>query len=226
VNKIRLYKLTVCLLAAFNIKGQEFNDDAALWLNVYLDKKISKHFNIHLNQQNRINYNFSNYGMGYADIGLTYNLNKNIKFLADYVYAKKLRLDGSYNNRHQAYIAIILRKKWGQWSLTYRNMIQSQVEDPYSSYDGKTIQYYERNKMTLKYELNKYLTPYIAQELYLPFDQSRNKGLDRSRSFAGVFYNLTKRSQLEFYFLYQHRLNAFKETNRDFIYGIGYSYQF
>lgn len=224
--KKSLFFLAGILFSSLFSKGQDFNDDAALWANIYIQKKINKHWKIHINQQNRLNYNFSQYGMGYADIGVTYTFNKHVKVLADYVYAKKIRYDGSYTNRHQAYIALILKKKWGRLSLSYRNMLQVQYEDIYSSYDGLIPQYYDRNKFTIKYRINKHLKPYIAQELYLPFDQTRNKGLDRSRTFVGMFYKLTKKAELEFYYLYQYKLNSFKETNRDFIYGIGYSYKF
>ena len=36
----------------------------------------------------------------------------------------------------------------------------------------------------------------------------------------------TKKITIEGFFIYQHELNAFNRTNRDFIYGIGYSHEF
>lgn len=224
----RLLYISTFVLSIFINKtfAQEYADDAAFWLNIYLEKDVTDKLNIHLNQQNRLNNNFMQYGMGYADVGITYNFNKNIKMLVDYVYAKKLDYETRYTNRHQFYTALIARKKWGRSSLTYRNMLQMQYEDYYSSKDGMIPQFYERNKLTYKFELNKRFTPYVAQELYLPFDQSRSKGLDRSRSFVGLFQKLSKRTTLEYYFLYQVKLNSFTETKRDFVYGLGFSHQF
>ena len=51
--------------------------------------------------------------MGYADAGLAYHFNSNIKVMADYVFAKRRKLDGSYYNRHQGYIALVLKGKIG-----------------------------------------------------------------------------------------------------------------
>lgn len=209
-----------------SIYSQEYDDDAALWLNVYLEKKMNDRFDIHLNHKSRISNNISEYSMGYADIGLTYNFSKNIKLLGDYVYTKRRNQDASYGNRHQFYLALILKKKVGRWIFSYRNMVQTQVQDIYVSYDGAVPVNYERNKFTIKYDINKRFTAYVAEELYLPFYQAKSKGLDRSRSYMGLFYNLTKKSSIEVYFLYQHELNAFNRTNRDFIYGLGYSREF
>lgn len=217
----------ILLFLVDNINAQtEYHDDAAVWINIYLEKKINKNWDIHLNQQNRFNENVKNYGMGYADFGLTYSFNKNVKILGDYVYMQRRVLDGTYSTRHQFYTALVLKKELRKWSFIYRNMLQMQVKDVYTSEDGAVPEYYERNKLTIKYKMNKYFTFYTAEELYLPFYQARNKGLDRSRTFVGFFYNLSKHTNIELYMLYQHQLNAFNATNRDYIYGLGFSQEF
>lgn len=226
MRRLLYISLIITINLHCKIFAQEYANDAAFWLNIYLEKDITDKINIHLNQQNRINDNFGRYGMGYADVGITYTFNKNFKVLFDYVYAKKLDYETRYTNRHQLYTALVLRKKWGRSSFVYRNMLQLQYEDYYSSADGMIPQLYERNKLTYKFELNKRFTPYLAQELYLPFDQSKHKGLDRSRSFIGLFQKLNKRTTVEYYFLYQVKLNSFSETKRDFVYGLGFSHQF
>ncbi len=217
----------IMLFLVNDINAQtEYEDDAAVWINIYLEKKINKNWDIHLNQQNRFNENVKNYGMGYADFGLTYSFNKNVKILGDYVFVQRRVLDGTYSTRHQFYTALVLKKELRKWSFIYRNMLQIQVKDVYTSEDGAVPEYYERNKLTIKYKMNKYFTFYTAEELYLPFYQVRNKGLDRSRTFVGFFYNLSKHTNIELYMLYQHQLNAFNATNRDYIYGLGFSQEF
>jgi len=222
INKI-IFILIFCI--AGQLKSQEYQDDAALWFNVYLEKKMGK-FEIHLNQKNRINDNVSTYHLGYADMGLTYNINKNIKVLGDYVYGWRRGGDYTFNNRHRFYFALILKKKLGNWTFQYRNRVQIQYSNIYTSADGLVPEFYERNKLTVKYELNKRVSFYVAEELYFPFYQAMNKGFDRSRSFVGGTYALTKHNEIELYFAYQHELNAFDVTRRIFIYGIGYSHSF
>lgn len=198
-------------------------NDAALWANIYIEKKISDKFSVHLNQQDRLNDNFSRFGNSYLDMGITIRPLKKIKILADYVFTKKQRVDYTYSTRHQFYVALMLRKDIRKLSITYRNMLQNQYADPFTSENGRNPQLYERNKITFKYELNKYITPYYAQELYLPLNNTVLKGFDRLRTLVGAFYNVTKHQQLELYFMLQQQLQSKNALNHDYIYGIGYS---
>ncbi len=203
----------------------DFIDDAAVWISFNLEKKINKHVYLQLSQQNRINENVSTYGRGNIDFGITYRFNKNIRLMADYVYLKRPNPDNSFTNEHRFYTALILKKNIGRWDFSYRNMVQMRMKDIYSSVDGKIPKFYERNKVSIKYDLNKFINPYIGYELYYPFYQAKNKGFSKSRTALGLNYNLNKHTQLELYFLYQQELNASNPTNRDFIYGIGFSHE-
>lgn len=208
------------------LRSQDFQDDAALWMNIYLEKKINKKIHLHLNQKNRFADNIGRLDVSYADFGITYNFNRHVRVMFDYVFAEKRRLDYSFSNNHQFYGALILRQKLKKFTFSYRNMVTANMQDIYSSYDGRVPVFTDRNKLTVKYELNKRYSFYTAEELYMPFYQAKNKTLSRSRTFAGVFYRLTKDTEFELYFAFQRQLNAFNVTKRVFIYGIGYSWQF
>lgn len=222
----KLLFIFTLLSVSYTTVAQQYVDDAAVWINIYLEKKMNKHIDIHLNQQNRFNDNVTEHGNSYADLGLTYNFNKNIGLMADYVFIERRKLDNSYSTRHQFYAAFLVKKEIGKWKFIYRNMIQSQVKNVYSSYDGAVPVWQNRNKITLKYQLNKRFTFYSAQELYLPLYQAKSRGLNRSRTFGGLFYKLTKYTELEGYFMYQHELNSFAVTNRVFVYGFGIEHKF
>ena len=66
----------------------------------------------------------------------------------------------------------------------------------------------------------------MAFELYYPFYQEKHRGFSKSRSIIGLDYKITKKTDAEVYFLYQQELNAFNQTNRDFVYGLELSHQF
>lgn len=204
----------------------DYVDDAAVWISFNLEKKINKHVYLHLSQQNRITENVSTYGRGNIDFGVTYRFNKNIRLMGDYVYLKRPNPDNSFTNEHRFYTALILKKNIGRWDFTYRNMVQMRMKNIYSSVDGKIPKFYERNKVSVKYDLNKFINPYVAYELYYPFYQAKNRGFSKSRSIIGLDYKITKKTDAEVYFLYQHELNAFNPTNRDFVYGLELSHQF
>jgi len=228
LNKSLRHIVSVLILfsASFVVAQSDFEDDAALWLNFYFEKKITDNIDAHIEFKNRFNNNVSDYGLGALFGGLSYSVNKYIKAEAEYGWGKSRNINGTYSNRHRGNFSLTLKKKFGPLAISYRNMFQVRMRDIYTSENGTVPVYMNRNKLTLKYEINKRITAYVYEEVYLPFYQVRNKGLSRSRSAAGVEYNLTKKITLEGYFLLQHELNAFNKTNRDFIYGLTYAHKF
>ncbi|MFM9943932.1 MAG: DUF2490 domain-containing protein [Bacteroidia bacterium] len=227
MNLLRFFLfLFIFILPCKQLLAQaDYIDDAALWIGFNLEKKINDKIYLHLSQQNRITENISTYGRGNIDVGVTYRFTKNIRLMGDYVYLKRPNPDNSFTNEHRLYAALILKKEIGRWDFAYRNMLQMRMKNIYSSEDGKVPQYYERNKLTVKYELNKFIRPYISGELFYPFYQGKSKGLNKVRTAAGLDYKITKHTSAEFYFLYQQQLNAFNTTNRDFVYGLGLSHE-
>jgi hypothetical protein len=225
-------------VSGFAQSPYSFND-AQMWFNLYLEKKVTDHWSAHLNQQDRWTENVSQFNFAYADMGLTYKLNKHIKFLGDYVFTQKRRDDGSFGTVHQYYIAGTYKYDYMRWRFMYRLMYQFQFNNPYTSFYGLDPFHYLRNKFIVKYEYNKYFQFYAAEELYLPLNSPQINGFDRNRTFVGLFYNTFKNQQLEIYFMYQNRIqngewfkqkNSYDATNfileKDFVYGIGYSFDF
>jgi hypothetical protein len=235
-------KIACCILVFFcvNTYAQQYSfSDAQLWFNLYLEKKLSDKWSAHLNQQDRWNENITQFNFAYADVGFTYKITKNVKILADYVFTQKRRLDDSYGSIHQYYVAMTFKKDIRRWRFMYRQMIQFQFNNPYTAYYALTPFYYDRNKFIVKYELNKRFTFYAAEELYVPLNSPQIKGIDRNRSFFGLFYTIFRNQQLELYFMHQNRIqngewfkqhSSYDATNyvleKDFVYGIGYSFDF
>jgi len=204
--------------------AQRGQKDAALWVNIYVEKKINKKYNLHLNQQNRWNNNISQYAQGYTDVGLTRRINKYFKVMFDLVYILRRSEDQSYASRYQYYTAIIAAKRMNRFKFSYRLMLQGQNNRSYFSRDNYPVLYL-RNKVTAKHQFNKYITAYVSEEIFLPMNNYKVKGLDRSRSFMGFFYSMGRRYELEIYMAYQHQLNPITKRKQDFIYGLGYSFK-
>lgn len=221
-NSIVILFVLFCKVAL----SQSYQDDAALWFYLGFDKKLNDKFTLSLRQKNRVNDNVSTYHLGYLDAGLEYSINKNFKISANYVFGFRRADDYTFEDRHRAYLAFFAKRKLNKWTLIYRNRFQVQWRNPYSNEEGTVIRFYDRNKCTLKYNLNKWLDFYLSEELYLPLYQAQNKGFDRSRSYLGANYSFNKKSSFDLSFGYQHELNAFNVTNRIFIYSMGYVYSF
>ncbi len=229
-------KILAILLVVYSFSAYSYDDlyvkDAQLWFNLYIRVKLSDRWDFHFDQQDRFTNNMSKFELAFADFGFTYHLNKKVKFLFDYNFIAK-KNKGFLSERHQFYTAICLKHEYRKWRFLYRNMFQYELIDPYTSKYGLTPLYYDRNKITIKYDFNKWFTFYVADEIYLPLNNPKVIGFDKNRIFFGLFYNVNRRQMLELYFMNQQRLQ-FSEWPRyggnmssnqflmDFIYGIGY----
>jgi len=233
---MKQYFALALLLFYMNGTSQEYYNDARLWVNVYLEKELNKKVIVHFNQKDRFSNNISRFELAYGDVGLTYKFNKNIKVLADYVFAIKQKQNNSFGYRHQFYAAIILSKQIRRWKLMYRNLFQVSYKNMFTSPEGLIPRYYDRNKFTVRYQPTKRFSFYAAEELYIFINDPVAKGFSRSRSFAGMFIHTTRHQQLELYFCFQDQLqnaNRFETKNsypnsrreRNYIYGIGYSFE-
>jgi hypothetical protein len=221
---MKLMIVFVCLLLVLtNQNTFSQTQDFALWPNIYLQESLTKRLNVHLNQQTRFNENVSQLGYIYADMGFGYRLNKFMLVNLDYVFARKRNTDNFFHTMHQYYMSLVMKKNFRRYRLTYRVMLQEQNHQVFSSINGRDLQSYLRNKLTLRYELNKYFTPYIATELYYHFNtKSTNNNFNRVRYLAGIFYHLRKNSDIELYYLIQQGLNEIN-PQRDYVIGIGFS---
>ncbi len=226
----------ISLLFSLSCSAQ-YLDDAQLWLNFDLEKKINNKFDAQLSLKGRGTDNVSQFGRAAIDLGVVYKFNKNIKLMADYVFIQKKRKSDSYNSQHQYYLALILKKDFGKWQFNYRNKFQCRFKSVKTSEDGYIPYFYDRNKLTIKYEATKRFVFYVAEEVYIPLNNPQIKGLSRSRSYAGTFIKTRKKQHLELYFLYQVQLQNgdwynqddsyyFDPLKRNFVYGVGYTIEF
>lgn len=208
------------IFVALSSAAQDFNDDAALWLSIKLEKKIGNGLNAYLKHQSRFNENMTAYGLSYFDIGASYKLNKLIKFYGGAVLSRKDPLIELFENRQRYYFSINLKYSIKNLEISYRNQLQMQLKHQ----KGISTELYDRNKIGFDYELNKRINFTLSQELYLPLNDPNGYFIDRSRSTMSMIYLIRKGQTIEPYFLYQFRMG--NSTQRDFVYGINYSINF
>jgi hypothetical protein len=218
------------------LTAQEYYNDAQVRTHLTVEKKIGKRFGIALTEQNRITNNVSVLSRASLDLGLSFKVNKFLRIVGDYVYVTKLNKYGTYVPRHWYSAGVILRKDIKYWRILYRNIVQVRNQ-PMNSDARYETRYYDRNKLTVKYEINKRITGYVSEELYLPLNDPGWKRFDRSRSYIGTEISTFKDQQLELYFMFQQQLHNSdwfsqkkrypdKLLNRFYVYGIAYTIQF
>lgn len=200
-------------------------NDAGLWTNVSLEKKLVSSFAVNLNQEFRFNENFSELGIFFSDLGIAYKVRKGLSVGANYRFTEKRRLDDSYSTRHRYYFDVSYKQKITLFSFSFRTRFQSQYADFNSSLDGKIPVFYSRNKLGIKYNQGGKYKPYFTSELFYQLSNPDGNEIDNVRFALGIDYELSKISSLELFYLIQQEYNV-RNPVRDYVIGMGYAVSF
>ncbi len=215
--------LTFALFGFSAIRAQEFNNDAAFWAGIKLEKKLVKGLTMYAKHQSRFNENMSNYGMVYFDLGGNYKVNKHIKINLGCVYRIRDPFYELRNDRIRYYASADLKWKYKTFEFGYRN--QAQVQYVVNSLSAPRI--YDRNRFIIGMELTKRIDLELYEELFSPLNNNENAVLfDRARTCASVSYKLNKAMSFEVFYLFQTRLFENGPTRIDFVSGVNYSISF
>ena len=216
--------LLLCFISSVGFVSAQWND-AQLWTSVSIEKKVIKSFSVSLAEEVRFTDNINELGEFFTDIGLNYKINKNWRISGNYRFTNKIQLDNSYSKRHRYYFDLSYRRKVYMLTIVLRTRFQSQYKNINSSENGHLPEYYSRNKLTLKYNATRRLSPYISAEAFIPLNNPKVGGIDNMRYSAGLEWEFIKNSTFDFYYMIQQQYQA-KNPERDFVAGIGYSYSF
>ncbi len=236
---LRIYFFaTVSLLFVFSFSAlaQDASppvNDAQIWENFNMDKKLSRSFTARFSHEGRFTNNDTRLTYYFEDFGMEYKTHfHHISFLADYVFIRKLTSQSNaqeyWDNRHQYYFAVTWSQKIGQFELHDRQMIMGQVKDVLSSDAGKVSDNYLRNKFSVKYNFNYYWSVYAASELYWHLSDPQpdpTPHINRMRYFLGGYYRINEHHEFELYYLFEQHMNI-AYPNHNYVIGIGYTYSF
>ena len=215
-----------CILIAMphlSVFGQQ--DDAGLWASVSVKHQVTRRLAVGISEQVRLYQNVSEVDQFFTDLGVDYDLLSSLKVSVSYRLTSKNQLT-YYQTRHRGYIDISYKKKFKPIALSFRQRLQSQVQAVNSSDYGKIPDWYTRSKLTMKIDLDKKYSPYLATEYYYVIDNLKEKDhvFDKARYEIGIDYDFNRRSSLNLFYLIQKDL--IENKTRDFVSGIGYSYSF
>jgi hypothetical protein len=201
-------------------------DDAGMWNTVNVEKRLKNNFSLLFTEEFRLKENFSQVNLFYTELGVGYRPYNFLKVELVYRFIEKKMIDESYSFRHRLMLDITLKKKYGDWTFAYRHRLQAEVRNIYSSERGDVPEWYSRNKIAVKYDLHKKITPYVSCELRYQISDPRNIESDqtwhRARYAAGLDYELNKKSTFGLYYLIQHEWNVSIPENL-YIVGLEYS---
>lgn len=200
-------------------------NDAGLWTTFNIQKDLKKNVSVFLTEEFRLRENFTRLNLFYTDLGVAVRPFKFLKVSLAYRMIDKFLIDNTFSYRHRLMLDISLKKKAGQFSLSYRHRLQSELRNVYSSADGIVPEWYSRSKFELKYDTDEPVRPYISAEFRYQINDPRNvesdKTLHRQRYIVGLDYKRNDRDTFGFYYLIQNEFNVSAPEN---IYIVGLEY--
>lgn len=198
--------------------------DAGLWTSVSFEAKLVKKLSINISQEFRFNENITELGAALTDAGFSYKFNKHFQFAANYRFTQRYKLENYYSFRHRFYADVKYSHKIKPFEMSWRIRFQDQISDIGRASDGGIPEYYFRNKLGLKLDLDKSYKPYISLELFSPLGYPRLNAFDGIRGTTGIEYDFSKHHKIDVYYMIQKELNV-SNPETDFVIGLGYAYK-
>ena len=226
--KIIVLHIIITIIITFftnELNAQVIYPDAGSWNTFNVDYKLNKKLSAVFTEELRFKENFTRLNLFYTNLGLEYKLSNMLKVAIIYRFVEKYQDDNSFSFRHRIMFDLTLKKKFDKIGFSYRQRVQAEKRDIYSSDIGYLPEWYSRNKFTLKYDTDKRYTPYAAVELQYQFRNPRecesDNTLHRSRYSIGVDYKINKKSTFGLYYLIQREFNV---VNPQYLYIVGMEY--
>lgn len=201
-------------------------NDAGLWTTLNFEKKLNHNFFILVTEEFRLRENFTRLNLFYTEIGAGLRPFKFLKIAASYRMIDKFVEDNTFSYRHRLMFDITLKDKIGPISLSFRQRLQSEVRNVYSSDDGSVPEWYFRSKVVLKYDLDKLIEPYVGVEVRYQIRDHRNVESNmlwhRQRYFIGLDYKKNDVNSFGVFYLFQDEFNVRTPQN---LYIVGLEYK-
>ena len=180
--------------------------------NFKFDTPFSTKLNIE--QSLRFEDNLSQFKQTFTEISISYKINDLIRIDIPYRYS-------IYKNKTKNRISIgssikLNKKKIGtKYRLKFQNIKES----------DKPTEITFRNKFTISYKVKKRIEPFIAYEIFNPYEHMMS-GIDETRISLGSQIKINKKRYIKFYYIYKKEDLLKAKNNSLYILGLDYSLSF
>jgi hypothetical protein len=210
------------LLLLQGILMAQRDQDAALWMNVSIEKKFTRRFSFFVSPNLRINKNFGTVNGIFSDFSAEYSLKGPFSFSLNYRQGVEQDARLRYMGFHRFYADLGYKKKLADrvtFSLRLRYQEQLGAINREEDWDISKRTFRLRYKLQPKWK--KSIVPYFANEFFYRFNPE-NKGWNKIRLTGGAEYEFDKRKSIEVYYTMQR--SAFQGGNEvDHIYGLTFN---
>ena len=187
--------------------------DAKLWTGFSVSKKHND-FKFSISEEYRRNENFTQTDKMFTEFEAKYEFIKNLSFSITYRFNQDRNYEyGGFDFNHRFNFDLEYEYKFNDYEISFRTRYQVSKE----IYQSDKL---NRNKLSLKYKLNKEFEPYLSTELFYQFNDVW--GFNRTRLEMGTKFNINKKNSLKAGYLFENKFNR-KNLEHNHIYFINYS---
>jgi hypothetical protein len=202
------------------------NTNYGMWNTFSIEKELSKKASLFLDEELRLKDSYSRLNLLYTNLGVSYKPLKGLKVSLIYRCIEKYKKSDEFSFRHRLMLDVGYKYRLSNWTFAYRSRFQSEVRDYLSDDDGKTPEWFWRNKVEVKYTFLKKYSPYLGTELRYQIKDPRNPAYDegwhRIRMFGGLDYSINANNSIGIYYLVQQEFNV-ESSQQLQILGLQYS---
>ncbi len=167
---------------------------------------LNQSWSISFATQALLNQNLAELWIANADVGIGYRITADLKAELHYRAIKFRTLDNEYQNRSLFYSTLTYSKTLGRFSFSLRNRAQLLVYENHYNDAFKGPILYNRDRLTIKYKVNYYWSPYVSAEAFVPLNHTRRSGIDQWRFAAGFVRTFSDRFSVDIRYQIQYPL--------------------
>lgn len=200
-----------CLLFLFLAASLQLSaqvNDAQLWTSFSVEKKLTPRLSASLETEARFVENMGETGKTTSSLSFSYKSSKMIRFAVSYRFSSKESIDGlsMFRNRFAADVTLRYKKNW--LVIQNRTRLQSQFHSQELTENRNNPELYLREKISLKIDLDRKITPIAGSEIYYSLNMPRGNQITRVRLFAGADYAIHKKLTTGFQYTVQQEIGA------------------
>ncbi|MGB4292338.1 MAG: DUF2490 domain-containing protein [Bacteroidales bacterium] len=205
------------------IAGQE--NDFGIWLELNTTHKIVKKLDATLNGEVRTFNNSSQVRQVFLEGGLEYKVTKSFSVAGSYRLASRREDDDNFYWRHRIFTDLKLKYPVNDFNISARLRFQRSTKTYIEDLEDLDASYLFRVRLKIDYDIPKVpLAPYVYYESFSPIFAGEGYRISKYRLSAGAEYHLTKKSDIQAGYIFQHDSDPkIKNTN---ILSLGYAVKF
>lgn len=207
----QILSLLFFLVSSHAIFGQQIKTvrDIGFWGGVNVEKKLSKNFEINLEQQLRFYNNLTELDDYLVQFGAKYKINKHFKIGADLRYTRDAKRFNPTENNYRYNLDLDYRIKLSKkLKLSYRLRYQQAFVKELPEYGQSFSRVANiRNKIKMNYKLNDNNSLHFSAELFRRIEAFRTPYFNQFRLYIGNEFK-TKTGKFNFALGYEQEVNT------------------